>query len=70
MAILGDHATAAAAVVGAEKTDLVAKEILHYDILAGMQRAGFLDKVVFQGGTALRLCHGAPRLSEALDFSG
>ena len=26
--------------------------------------------MAFQGGTALRLCHGAPRFSEDLDFAG
>ena len=31
---------------------------------------GFLDDLTFQGGTSLRLCHGAPRFSEDLDFSG
>ncbi len=45
-----------------------AKEILHYDILHAMHRRGFLDRLVFHGGTALRLCHWGVRLSEALDF--
>lgn len=48
--------------------EVVAKEILHYDILHAMNRAGYLEDLVFHGGTALRLCHGAPRLSEDLDF--
>ena len=49
---------------------VVEKELLHYDILFAMQNGGFLDGLVFQGGTALRLCHGSPRFSEDLDFAG
>ena len=49
---------------------VIEKELLHYDILFALQEAGFLDGLVFQGGTALRLCHGAPRFSEDLDFAG
>ena len=49
---------------------VVQKELLHYDILFAMEQGGFLEGLVFQGGTALRLCHGAPRFSEDLDFSG
>ncbi len=46
----------------------VGKEILHYDILHVMCREGLLERMVFHGGTALRLCHGGVRLSEDLDF--
>ena len=49
---------------------VVEKELLHYDILFALQKGGFLDGLVFQGGTALRLCHGSPRFSEDLDFAG
>ncbi|MCY3872925.1 MAG: nucleotidyl transferase AbiEii/AbiGii toxin family protein [Rhodobacteraceae bacterium] len=49
---------------------VVEKELFHYDILFAMDRGRFLDGLVFQGGTALRLCYGAPRFSEDLDFSG
>ena len=49
---------------------VVEKEILHYDILHGLQKGGYLDRLVFIGGTALRLCHGARRFSEDLDFDG
>ncbi len=49
---------------------VVEKELLHYDILFALERGGFLDRLVFQGGTALRLCHGAHRYSEDLDFAG
>ena len=48
----------------------IVKEILHYDILLAMHTAGLLARLVFKGGTSLRLCHGSPRLSEDLDFSG
>jgi len=49
---------------------VIEKELLHYDILFALDQEGFLDKLTFQGGTALRLCYGAPRFSEDLDFVG
>ena len=49
---------------------IVEKELLHYELLHALDRGGWLNGLAFQGGTALRLCHGAPRLSEDLDFSG
>lgn len=49
---------------------VVAKELLHYDILYSLDRDGLLDQLTFQGGTALRLCYGSPRYSEDLDFVG
>ena len=52
----------------AVKRQLVEREILHYDILHAMAHGGFLDHLVFHGGTALRICHGGARLSEDLDF--
>src|SRR6266436_2448032 len=48
----------------------IAKELLHYDILFCLDKDGLLDKLTFQGGTSLRLCYGAPRFSEDLDFVG
>lgn len=48
----------------------IQKEMLHYDILLAMHTGGLLEQLVFKGGTSLRLCHGSPRLSEDLDFSG
>jgi predicted nucleotidyltransferase component of viral defense system len=48
----------------------IAKELLHYDILFCLDDNGLLDKLTFQGGTSLRLCYGAPRFSEDLDFAG
>ncbi|PQQ38410.1 nucleotidyl transferase AbiEii/AbiGii toxin family protein [Photorhabdus laumondii] len=49
---------------------VIEKELLHYDILYCLDTNGLLDQLTFQGGTSLRLCHGAPRFSEDLDFSG
>ena len=49
---------------------VVEKELLHYEILRALDEAAHLDQLVFQGGTSLRLCHGAPRFSEDLDFAG
>lgn len=49
---------------------VVQKELLHYDILYSLEQAGLLGDLVFQGGTSLRLCYGADRYSEDLDFAG
>ncbi len=49
---------------------IVEKELLHYELLHVLNRGGWLDGLTFQGGPALRLCYGASRLSEDLDFSG
>lgn len=49
---------------------VIEKELLHYDILFALHQNGLLDDLVFQGGTSLRLCHGASRYSEDLDFVG
>lgn len=49
---------------------VVEKEILHHDILRIMNDGGFLEKLVFMGGTCLRMCYGSQRLSEDLDFTG
>jgi len=48
---------------------VIEKEILHYDILFTLDSEGLLDQLTFQGGTSLRLCYGAPRFSEDLDFA-
>ena len=45
------------------------KEILHIEILRAMSLAGHLRRLVFKGGTCLRLCRGGIRLSEDLDFA-
>ena len=44
------------------------KEAIHLHLLSAMSDAGILRHVVFQGGTALRLCYGGDRYSEDLDF--
>lgn len=49
---------------------IVKKELLHYELLHVLNHGGWLDRLTFQGGTALRLCYGASHLSEDLDFSG
>ncbi len=49
---------------------VIEKELLHHDILRVMNGAGFLKNLTFMGGTCLRDCHGSPRLSEDLDFTG
>lgn len=49
---------------------VVEKELLHYDILFVLDKGGLLEKLTFQGGTSLRLCYGAVRFSEDLDFAG
>ena len=49
---------------------VVEKELLHHDILREMNEAGCLSRLVFIGGTCLRACYGASRLSEDLDFTG
>ncbi len=49
---------------------VIEKELLHYDILFALDQEKLLDKITFQGGTALRLCYGGQRFSEDLDFAG
>ena len=49
---------------------VVEKEILHHDILHGLMKGEYLHKLALIGGAALRLCHGARRFSENLDFDG
>lgn len=49
---------------------VVEKELLHHDILRTLSKEGLLSGLTFMGGTCLRLCYGANRLSEDLDFTG
>lgn len=49
---------------------VIEKELLHYDILFSLDQENILDQLVFQGGTALRLCYNGLRYSEDLDFTG
>jgi predicted nucleotidyltransferase component of viral defense system len=44
------------------------QEAIHLHLLSALSEAGILRHVVFQGGTALRLCYGGERYSEDLDF--
>ena len=45
------------------------REYLQARILEGLQRAGAMSSLAFQGGTALRFLYGLPRYSEDLDFA-
>lgn len=49
---------------------VIEKEIIHFDLLFALDREGLLSSLVFQGGTAVRLCYGGRRFSEDLDFAG
>lgn len=65
---LVDRACANQELAGMES--VVEKELLHYDIMAALSQSGLLTKLVFQGGTCLRMAYGSARLSEDLDFVG
>ncbi len=45
------------------------REYLQARVLEGLQRAGAMSPLAFQGGTALRFLYGLPRYSEDLDFA-
>jgi predicted nucleotidyltransferase component of viral defense system len=60
----------AAESAGAHLRPVIEKEILHYDIMHVLIRERLMNSLTFQGGTLLRLCHGANRYSEDLDFMG
>lgn len=47
----------------------VEKEFLQMEILSAFRKGGLLTKLVFKGGTCLRLCRSGERLSEDLDFA-
>lgn len=49
---------------------VIEKEILHYEIFSALWKSNFLNRLVFQGGTSLRLCRGSSRFSEDIDFAG
>jgi predicted nucleotidyltransferase component of viral defense system len=49
---------------------VVEKELLHHDVLRELSGASLLAGLTFMGGTCLRACYGAHRLSEDLDFTG
>jgi hypothetical protein len=44
----------------------VEKEILHHDIIQVWQSEGILQRLIFIGGTSLRVCHNSSCLSECL----
>lgn len=44
------------------------KEILQEIAIYALSEAGFFEKAIFHGGTALRILHKLPRFSEDLDF--
>lgn len=48
---------------------VIEKELIHYDVLAALEKLGLIEELVFHGGTCLRLCYGAQRRSEDLDFA-
>ncbi len=50
--------------------NVVEKELLHHDILRIMRDNALLSSLTFMGGTCLRDCYSAVRLSEDLDFTG
>ena len=54
--------------ISGEMEQNLVKETIHLHLLSALSDAGVLRHVVFQGGTALRLCYGGERYSEDLDF--
>src|SRR5882724_4931547 len=54
--------------ISGEMEQNLVKEVIHLHLLSALSDAGVLRHVVFQGGTALRLCYGGERYSEDLDF--
>lgn len=48
--------------------DNVLKELMHYDILSMLASCKIVPELVFQGGTAIRLCYGSQRFADDLDF--
>jgi predicted nucleotidyltransferase component of viral defense system len=48
----------------------VAREYCQHLFLSAFYRESGSQRVMFKGGTALRIVYGSPRFSEGLDFSG
>ena len=48
--------------------NLIQQEIFEIEVLSWLKNKGFLRKLIFGGGTMLRLCHGLRRYSVDLDF--
>jgi len=49
---------------------VIEKEVIQFDLFFALDQEGLLNDLVFQGGTAVRLCYGGKRFSENLDFAG
>lgn len=62
-----DLAAAESGGLDAQTRPAIVKELLHYDILLALSESDIAQHVVFQGGTALRLCYGGQRFSEDVD---
>lgn len=54
--------------ISGEMEQNLIKETIQLHLLSALSETGVLRHVVFQGGTALRLCYGGERYSEDLDF--
>jgi Nucleotidyl transferase AbiEii toxin, Type IV TA system len=54
--------------ISGEMEQNLIKEMIHLHLLSALSDAAILRHVVFQRGTALRLCYGGERYSEDLDF--
>jgi len=48
----------------------VAREYCQHLLLSALYQHKAADRILFKGGTALRIIYGSPRFSEDLDFSG
>jgi predicted nucleotidyltransferase component of viral defense system len=48
--------------------DLIKQEQFEIEVLDRLQSGRFLDRLIFGGGTMLRLCFGLDRYSVDLDF--
>ncbi|MBN1444929.1 MAG: nucleotidyl transferase AbiEii/AbiGii toxin family protein [Candidatus Omnitrophica bacterium] len=48
----------------------IAREYVQHLFLSSLYREKSSEKVLFKGGTALRIVFQSPRFSEDLDFSG
>ncbi|MBU4350765.1 nucleotidyl transferase AbiEii/AbiGii toxin family protein [Candidatus Parcubacteria bacterium] len=47
----------------------IVREYFQHVLLSGLYQLPDADKMLFKGGTALRIVYGSPRFSEDLDFS-
>lgn len=50
-------------------TPVIEKEILHHDLMDVLVKQGAMQRLIFIGGTSLRMCFNSSRLSEDLDFN-